>query len=153
MSRRPARATQADMRRAIEAAQAAGPNFGADILPDGTIKITELDLAKVYQPPRLAIVAPPAIDQPEVRGFVYFIHAPEINRVKIGFSTNLKERISALSMASPTELILMGSVHGTYADEAALHRRFSALRHHREWFNGAATLISYIETVLAGSRK
>lgn len=40
MSRRPARCTMADMRRALEAAERAGLYKSVDILPDGTIRFT-----------------------------------------------------------------------------------------------------------------
>jgi hypothetical protein len=40
MSRRPARAPQADIRRAIEAARQAGGNMVIEITPDGTIRLT-----------------------------------------------------------------------------------------------------------------
>lgn len=40
MSRRPARCTQADMRRAIAAAEKEGARVSVDILPDGTIRFT-----------------------------------------------------------------------------------------------------------------
>ncbi len=39
MSRRPARCTQADIRRAIEASEKAGANMAVEILPDGTIRL------------------------------------------------------------------------------------------------------------------
>lgn len=42
MSRRPARATQADMRRAIEALKQSGARMALDVLPDGTIRFTPI---------------------------------------------------------------------------------------------------------------
>ena len=39
MSRRPARFTQADVRRAVEAAKSAGKDWAVEIAPDGTIRI------------------------------------------------------------------------------------------------------------------
>lgn len=40
MSRTAARFTQADLARALRAAQKAGPDMAVDILPDGTIRLT-----------------------------------------------------------------------------------------------------------------
>lgn len=40
MSRRPARVTQADIRRALAALKIAGSNMALEILPDGTIRLT-----------------------------------------------------------------------------------------------------------------
>lgn len=42
MSRRPARCTQADLRRAIKAAEQAGGHSAVEVLPDGTIRITPI---------------------------------------------------------------------------------------------------------------
>lgn len=39
MSRRPARATQADIRRAVAAARQAGGQMVVEITPDGTIRL------------------------------------------------------------------------------------------------------------------
>lgn len=39
MSRRPSRCTQADIRRALEAAKASGECLAVEILPDGTIRL------------------------------------------------------------------------------------------------------------------
>lgn len=39
MSRRPARCTQADIKRALSVAQKFGPDVAVDILPDGTIRL------------------------------------------------------------------------------------------------------------------
>lgn len=39
MSRRPARFTEADLRRALKAAKKYGDNLAVDVLPDGTIRI------------------------------------------------------------------------------------------------------------------
>jgi hypothetical protein len=43
MSRRPARATQADIRRAVQAARQAGAQMVVEITPDGTIRLTPAD--------------------------------------------------------------------------------------------------------------
>lgn len=39
MSRRPARATRAEIRRAVEAAKDAGVEMAVEITPDGTIRL------------------------------------------------------------------------------------------------------------------
>lgn len=52
MSRRPARATQADIRRALKAMEATGVRLMIDVLPDGTIRFIpyEPDAAKPEPP-------------------------------------------------------------------------------------------------------
>jgi hypothetical protein len=39
MSRRPARFTEADVHRALKAAERAGPDWRVEVLPDGTIRL------------------------------------------------------------------------------------------------------------------
>lgn len=46
MPRTPARATQADISRAIKAAKHAGENAVVEVAPDGTIRIVPAALAK-----------------------------------------------------------------------------------------------------------
>lgn len=41
MSRRAARCTKADIRRALEGAKAAGVDVAVEILPDGTIRLVQ----------------------------------------------------------------------------------------------------------------
>jgi hypothetical protein len=43
MSRRPARYTQADIRRAIEASKKAGAQMAVELLPDGTIRLVPVN--------------------------------------------------------------------------------------------------------------
>lgn len=52
MSRRPARVTQADIRRAIAAAKQAGANMAVDILPDGTIRLVPVAEIQAKEKPR-----------------------------------------------------------------------------------------------------
>jgi len=49
VSRRPARITEADMRRALRAAKREGA-AGIDVLPDGTIRVLLLDPETVPEP-------------------------------------------------------------------------------------------------------
>lgn len=70
-------------------------------------------------------------------GFVYFIHAPEVARVKIGFATNVASRVNKIRSDSPVPVLLIGQMPGTLADEANMHRRFEAFRINREWFSAS----------------
>lgn len=73
-------------------------------------------------------------------GCIYFIRFGGL--VKIGFTTNLVQRLKAL----PHEELL-GIKPGTMADEKALHGRFAHLRRTGEWFNPERELLDYIETL------
>lgn len=79
---------------------------------------------------------------------VYFIQAGEPDAdgralVKIGFTTDVEQRVKQLQTASPLSLKLLEVTIGTQAVEAFLHR---VLRRHRirgEWFRIHADDISY----------
>ena len=67
---------------------------------------------------------------------VYVIHAPEVGRLKIGQTKNLKQRLKALKAFSPVELRLVASFPPESGhSEGSLHRRFGASRLHGEWFS------------------
>lgn len=55
---------------------------------------------------------------------------------KIGFTTNLKQRVAQLQTASPTGIRVIWSIKSDRADdlEAYLHRRWSHKNTNLEWF-------------------
>lgn len=55
-------------------------------------------------------------------------------RVKIGFTSNLNQRMHSLSTANHRPIELLASWPGNKADERILHERFSGLRVRGEWF-------------------
>lgn len=80
------------------------------------------------------------------RGYIYFILDQSANAIKIGFSTNVQERLSTLRTASATSLILLGSMPGTMAQELRLHQQFQDSRLEREWFRVTTELWQFIGT-------
>jgi hypothetical protein len=73
-------------------------------------------------------------------GLIYAILAPEINRVKIGKTRNmktLKSRLSIFRCSSPCELILHSiRPHNDFAQvEISIHRRFRKYHIRGEWFS------------------
>ena len=52
MSRRPARCTEADISRALKAAERLGPHWAVEILRDGTIRLAHNAIAIAADPPR-----------------------------------------------------------------------------------------------------
>lgn len=104
-------------------------------------------------PYRLAHVAP---DEPlpcplfEQQGWVYFIEAEGLNRIKIGWSRDADDRLATLATGSPVPLRIVARFPGSRGDEQRLHRRFAAhlvgdgVR--EEWF----TFASDIRAFLAG---
>lgn len=72
-------------------------------------------------------------DVPAV-GLVYFLRAPG-HAVKIGFTTNLSERVRTIQHSCPCRLILVGCLHGDLDLERLMKQRFAEHRLHGEWFD------------------
>ena len=69
---------------------------------------------------------------------VYFLHAPEVDRIKIGFSSrDVGSRVQSLQTGSPVKLELLGTIVGDVQDEGALHQRWAKARIRGEWFDGS----------------
>jgi len=78
---------------------------------------------------------------------IYFIHALGTNRLKIGWASDLPIRFHWLSCASPFPLLLICTIPGTRSDEADMHKRFSHLRVHNEWFIYSNELKEFTDNV------
>lgn len=79
------------------------------------------------------------------KGFVYFLRAGD--RVKIGFSLDVLERVAGLQASSPEPLELILVLPGAIADERRLHRLFRDDRLHNEWFRYSAEVRAYLAVV------
>ncbi len=68
---------------------------------------------------------------------IYFVQEKGLfrSKVKIGFTDNVKNRLSGLRGGSPSALKLVLLLPGTTQDEAGYHERFAAYRLHGEWFS------------------
>lgn len=81
--------------------------------------------------------------------FVYFILCPQVNAVKIGYTKNLRARISNLQTANPYRLKMLGWMYGARAEEKIVHEFFN--RYHAglgEWFFFEEDLLDYILDVI-----
>jgi hypothetical protein len=81
--------------------------------------------------------------------FVYYCAwADRPNAVKIGFTTNVLERMKAFLTGSPSDLWLLAvqPVNG-FEEEYALHNRFEEYKIRGEWFHLKADLFSYIASL------
>jgi hypothetical protein len=81
------------------------------------------------------------------QGYIYFVSSPESSRIKIGYTGNPEKRIESLLTSSPSPLETLKVIEGTVAEERDLHRRFSHLRQHREWFTDCPELREYIASL------
>lgn len=73
---------------------------------------------------------------------IYFIAGAGL--IKIGVSTNVQSRFRAIRNSSPVPVELLCATPGAIIDEHALHRRFSHLRRHGEWFEDCADIRDHI---------
>lgn len=76
------------------------------------------------------------------KGSVYFILDEKARAIKIGFSTNVPERLATLQTATANKLELLGTMPGSVYDEQRLHGRFRRI--HGEWFAVADDLWDFI---------
>jgi len=77
-----------------------------------------------------------------MKGYVYVMLAPEVNRVKIGWSASVKsvwQRFVSVNCSSPCEIELHSAKHhdNVLAAETALHKRFRHAHVKGEWFDSS----------------
>lgn len=77
---------------------------------------------------------------------IYFIKGHD-KYIKIGFTTDIKNRLSTLQTSSPTKLTVIKLTKGTIRQEKELHKRFSNLRTNGEWFELSNDLLTYIASL------
>lgn len=81
----------------------------------------------------------------EVReGTVYFLLGRKTNLLKIGFATDVEDRISTIRAMSPDVLDLVKTIPGTFQIEKELHKNFAEYRVHGEWFKCTGFLSQFV---------
>ena len=76
---------------------------------------------------------------------VYFMQRSD-GCIKIGFSTNVGDRVRAIE-SSTGPINLLATVPGGLEQERKLHETFAYCRVHGEWFNPDSELLKLIENV------
>jgi hypothetical protein len=89
----------------------------------------------------------------EEKGYVYFIMAAALDRVRIGWTTDPNRRPGELVRSSPVLLEYVALLPGTQDDEAWLQYRFRHLNTHDDWFVYNDELRAYIEWAKENWRK
>lgn len=74
---------------------------------------------------------------------IYFVKVND--KVKIGFSDNLKKRLSALQVSSAYKLEVLLIIDGDYEKESELHQQFREYRNSGEWFDLSDPIEAFIE--------
>ena len=80
-------------------------------------------------------------------GFVYFIEAIGLKKIKVGYSKDVESRLRQLQTAMPFEMRILASVPGTIALESEIHRLFAKTRVRGEWFEDTEKLREYIAAI------
>jgi hypothetical protein len=139
MSRTPARVTQADVARAIRAAQQCGA-YSVQIRPDKSIHVVQD--APTGTPVKAVTTVDPFLDHP---GYVYFVAGGPF--IKIGWSFLIKTRVASLQTGNPYKLELLGAIPGSIDTERELHEMFKKYRAEGEWFEDCQEIRDFIRTV------
>lgn len=76
--------------------------------------------------------------------YVYFILNND--KVKIGYTKNVKKRLKQLQTANGDNLILLGYIEGDKNVEHQLHEKFETyrIRDNGEWFFASEAIINFI---------
>jgi hypothetical protein len=79
-----------------------------------------------------------------LQGRIYFVFSPSQKAIKIGFSTDVAQRIADLNTALSEPLILLGTLPGVMDDEKQLHRLFASWRLSGEWFTDDGVIRDFV---------
>jgi hypothetical protein len=86
-----------------------------------------------------------ACDRPVKAGYIYFLEAVGMRRIKIGFtSKNPNLRTDKIACGLPVGVVLHGYMPGTVEFEKSLHERFWTYGVGHEWFKFAKEIRQYI---------
>lgn len=78
-------------------------------------------------------------------GYVYFIEAVGLSRLKIGYSDDPEKRLRQLTTGSPVSLRIHARMPGNQTMEKEIQSRFSHLKVDNEWFHFTDEIREYIE--------
>ena len=145
------------MRRALIGIRRRRNGWRVEVRVRGRLRSKQFPLStpvsemRAWRDQQIAAAPPPARDtrpwvpRPAHRAVIYFVQGD--THVKIGRTTNLTVRLTALQAASPVPLRLLATLTEGATDEATLHRRFAHLRVHGEWFQQTAELQAFVDAV------
>lgn len=71
---------------------------------------------------------------PERQGYVYFVRAGKTKFVKIGWTRDLRMRLSVLQTGNQAKLKVLRVLSGDRETEGSIQRWFASFRHRGEWF-------------------
>jgi len=80
-------------------------------------------------------------------GYVYFIQGVHGGPIKIGYSNNLKRRLSVLQTSYPDKLHIIAYIPATQKFEHKLHKDLKRHRLYGEWFSPTPEVLQVISEV------
>ena len=79
----------------------------------------------------------------DAKEYTYFLQAEDGGSIKIGHTTNVRQRLASLQIGSPKVLRLVGLLNNN--SEIELHKQFRKHRSHGEWFDPCDELLDFIQ--------
>lgn len=115
------------------------------------IRRTHDELPVAFKHPSVASLGKTSPSRKEIltKPGVYALTVHGAERIKIGFTTNLHERVHTLETGSPFPLTVLAFMPGDYALEARFHAKLARYRVHREWFRDVPRVRNELARVLA----
>lgn len=82
---------------------------------------------------------------------IYFLCAPEVKKVKIGWTENFPQRLSAIRRVSPCRIDVLATMPGTEEQEQPLLQEISWAQDHHEWFYDGPEIREWMDKTLGAS--
>ena len=83
---------------------------------------------------------------------IYFICAPQLGKLKLGWSDNFPQRLRQLRAGCPCELTVLTTIVGTEDQEKAMQQELDWCRDHHEWYFDSPLLRQWIDEKVAAFR-
>ncbi len=83
---------------------------------------------------------------------IYYIHAPDLDMVKIGFAQDVESRFGKMKVDSPTRLVILAVEDGDTALEAQRHEQFGGKQGRGEWFAMSDAILDHVAGLAPYSR-
>ena len=106
-------------------------NYSDDIVLENTLKLIKEELKEEQNKPAITI----KINGELADKTVYFLYCEELNRIKIGITSDLDQRINQIQSCCPSKLELIATFWNCTSEcEKRFHSKFEEDRLNGEWF-------------------
>lgn len=83
----------------------------------------------------------------KMTGFIYFLQSETNDRIKIGYTVDIHNRIQGLQTEKKDKLVLLLMVPGNFGYETFLHKMFKQHNIEGEWFNPDPEILEYMDNL------